>query len=121
MEEFRSLPEEYSHAGNIYKLHERGKRGVIYFAEGEDNLICEVFVIKIAKATILKFKGKDPTPVPERERVPGNEDFGDWAWCVSGSVKEDVLERAGGILKEIEDGIRPAPVPVKDNEEPIIS
>lgn len=74
--------------------------------EGEGHFICEIFCVRVAKAATLNIGGKI-SEVPDRERVPGNEDFGKWAWCISGNKKEDLILRAKEIAKEIDDGIRP--------------
>jgi hypothetical protein len=81
------LPETLSRNGNEYRLYKRGKRVLVY-AEGQDNqdLGYEVFKIKIAKACEV-----NGHYYPNRERFPGNEDFGLWAWSFVGVNR---LERA---------------------------
>lgn len=119
-EKFRPLPDEYTNGGYTYKQQKRGKKGVIYLAKGKrhdekEYAIAEVFVIKVAKAVDTKVKGKRVV-APEREKIPGNSDFGAWAWCISGKTVKQTIERAEKIFKEIEDGIRPEPQPVTDDE-----
>lgn len=123
-QEFRPLPEEYSNSGYTYKLYKRGKKGAIYLCEhntenGNSSFIAEVFVIKIAKAVDTMVK-KKRVVVPEREKIPGNSDFGNWAWCISGRTKEQAISRAKIIFDEIEAGTRPAPQPTKVDDEPVI-
>jgi hypothetical protein len=51
----------------------------------------EVFEIRKAPARIINGK-----PYPEKERFPGNEDFGKWAWSYT------TLERAKKKYNELE-------------------
>ncbi len=122
-EEFRSLPDEYTNAGYTYKLHKRGNKGVIYLAESKNDhgisFIAEVFVIKIAKAMNAMVKNT-LIIAPKRERIPGNSDFGAWAWCISSGVKEQIIEEAEKIFQEIEDGILPEPVKTVKDEESLV-
>lgn len=113
-EEFRPLPNEYTNAGYTFMQQKRGEKAVIYMTAG-DKPIAEIFVIKTAKAVDSTVKGK-PLKVPARERVPGNSDFGAWAWTVSGS-KEKVENRAEIIFQEIETGTRPAPQEKRDSDD----
>lgn len=114
-EEFRPLPDEYTNAGYTFIQHKRGENAVIYMTAG-DQVMAEVFVIKTAKAVDSTVKGK-PLKVPARERVPGNSDFGAWAWAIGNGSKERVEEEAELIFQEIEEGIRPAPQEKRDSDD----
>ena len=75
---FRELPDSYTVTGIQYNKVQQGRKAVIYSSEHS----CEVFKLRVAKPTVVK-----DVPVPERYKVPGNEDFGGWAWCISNRGK----------------------------------
>lgn len=91
--EFRPLPNTYTNTGIEYRLLKRGKKSCIY--RSVDNKYFEVFRIKELKPNIIM-----GNPVPRREKIPGNEEFGTWAWCVRSE------DRANAIYEEIESGAR---------------
>ena len=80
------LAEEIQKNGFLYRIYKRGERCLIYEQiDPEDNLTVayEVFKRRVDKPKIIF-----GIQLPEREKFPGNEDFGKWAWaCTS-------LERA---------------------------
>lgn len=80
----RELPKEYKHSGMTFKQIDRTKNAAIYADEKAG--VWEIFKIKIGKASKIKTGGK-VVDVPERERLPGNEDFGKWAWSFSDETK----------------------------------
>ena len=107
--EFRPLPLEYSLYGNKFVQVKRSSKAAMYKAVDETSSLFEVFCIKIAKATIIKMNNSS---IPERERQPGNEDFGKWAW----TTRDE--EKANLIYDEIEHGLRPRQVEEIDNDDP---
>ena len=62
-----------------YTQVKRGKKAVIYKQKNEFGVDVgyEVFMIKIQKAF-----GFVVNHYPAREKIPGNEAFGNWAWSV---------------------------------------
>ena len=86
-EDVRPLPKEYKHSGMTFQQVARTKKAAIY--KEKDSETYEVFLIKTAKATTIKAGGK-MTDVPARERIPGNNDFGVWAWSYT---SKDAAER----------------------------
>lgn len=74
--EARQLPMEYKHSGMTFVQQKRCEKAAIYKEKSDD--IWEVFKIKIRKATKIKDQ-----EIPEREVVPGDDAFGDWAWSYS--------------------------------------
>ncbi len=64
--------------GFVYDLYKRGKKSMIYSQTDTDSTsFCayEVFKIRIDKPKVVF-----GISLPEREKFPGNEDFGKWAW-----------------------------------------
>ena len=118
-ENFRPLPNEFILHGYVRELVERKEKGVIYRAYDKDDKkkevkFFEVFVIKIAKAATLKFKGTI-TNVPDREKLPADSDFGTNAWVLK------TEETARKYLQEIEDGVRPQKIEyLASDDEPIL-
>ena len=106
--EIRKLPMEYPLYGNKFKQIKKTDKAVIYAAEEGDSTIYEVFCVKVAKATVIKMNN---STIPARERIPGNEDFGKWAWTTRSE------ERANAIFEEIEQGLRPMKVEGAENAE----
>lgn len=88
---FRELPDKYSVTGIHYGILKKGKLGAVYASD--DGRYYEVFKIKISKPNVVM-----GSPVPERERIPSNNDFGVWAWCKTS--KESALE----LFEQIESG-----------------
>ena len=91
----QKLPEQLTRVGNQYQLFKRGNQTLVYAevnSEGK-HLAYEVFQIKIQKAGEMFGKW-----YPARERFPGSEAFGKWAWSYStmeaAQVKFEELERA---------------------------
>ena len=78
-----------------YTQVKRGKKAVIYRQTNEEGIDVgyEVFMIKIQKAF-----GFVVNHYPAREKIPGNEAFGKWAWSLGS--KESALE----YFKMIESG-----------------
>jgi len=78
-----------------YTQVKRGKKAVIYQQTNEEgfNVGYEVFMIKIQKAF-----GFVVNHYPAREKIPGNEAFGKWAWSV------DTEEKALEYFNMIENG-----------------
>lgn len=107
-EEIRKLPMEYPLYGNKFKQIKKTDKAVMYAAKEGESTIFEVFVLKIAKATVIKMNN---STIPARERIPGNEDFGKWAW----TTRDE--ERANLIFDEIEQGLRPMKVEGTENIE----
>lgn len=87
-EEFRPLPSEYNMANTkyVYKQVKRGEKAVMYRLHGAEFVSFEVFKIKVRKAT--EMMGKH---IPEREKLPGNEDFGVWAWETNTEDKAEAI------------------------------
>lgn len=72
------LKKDIQKNGFLYNLYKRGEKAMIYsqtHPEDTEPLAYEVFKIKIDKPKIVF-----GNPLPEREKFPGNEDFGKWAW-----------------------------------------
>lgn len=72
------LKEDIQKNGFLYNLHKRGEKAMIYsqtHPEDDVPLAYEVFKIKIDQPKIVF-----GVSLPEREKFPGNEDFGKWAW-----------------------------------------
>lgn len=79
----------------------RGSKAVMYHTEESDcpgHNIYEVFMIKVRPAGVIK-----GVAIPKREVVPGNCDFGAWAWCYSGRG-EFTLNKANEKFDSIEAG-----------------
>jgi len=77
--------------GTTYSLVKRTSWKAMYKAEGGQY---EVFKVKVLPATEMF-----GNPVPEREKFPGNEDFGKFAWCLSSREKAD--EIYDGLIKKV--------------------
>lgn len=91
------LKEEIQKNGYLYKLYKRGDKAMIYEQTyPDDGSICsyEVFKIRIDKPKVIF-----GISLPEREKFPGNEDFGKWAWAVTD------LNKAMEKFETIESGV----------------
>ena len=80
------LPKTLKKNGNDYTQIKRGKNAFLYKLvdpEASEYPSYEVFTKKIQPPFSLRGKGKDGKlyEYPEKERFPGNEDFGKWAWA----------------------------------------
>ena len=94
-EEFRKLPESFKVHGRTMNSVERNdeENYAVYDTKDLGTLYYEVFQIRIAKATTIKINGKE-TPVPKRELLPSDNNFGDWAWtCTSELSKQKAIEK----------------------------
>lgn len=87
------LPAQIKKNGFIYKLVKRTDQAAMYSVNMNDQdgvrgqpkqLVVtgyEVFLIKVQKETTVHINKKyGPSVVPTKEKFPGNEDFGKWAW-----------------------------------------
>lgn len=76
------LSNEIQKNGFLYRIHKRGEKCLIYEqvdTEDDITIAYEVFKRRIDKPKVIF-----GIQLPEREKFPGNEDFGKWAWsCVS--------------------------------------
>jgi hypothetical protein len=75
---FRALPPTYSHSEMTFEQVDRTDKAAIYKASGE-SAVWEVFKIKVLPPKTIRPNGVEKQ-IPEREKVPGDEDFGLWAW-----------------------------------------
>jgi len=79
----RTLEKEIKTNGTLYSLVKRESWKAMYRAESGQY---EVFKIKIMPETEIFGK-----IIPEREKFPGNEDFGKFAWCLSSREKAEEI------------------------------
>jgi len=79
----RTLEKEIKTNGTLYSLVKRESWKAMYRAEAGHY---EVFRVKILPEGEIM-----GNPVPEREKFPGNEDFGKFAWCLSSREKADEI------------------------------
>ena len=78
-EESQRLPENIRKNGFDYTQVRRGQRSFVFRQHATPKLdYYEVFLIKIRPAGEVFGKWQ-----PAKERFPGNEDFGNWAWSYS--------------------------------------
>lgn len=77
--DYKLLPPEYSHSGMVFKNIEKSDYAVIYEHQNknESESIYEVFKRKVMKQVTIQGK-----LIPAHEKIPGNESFGVWAWCI---------------------------------------
>ena len=87
----RTLEKIVKTNGTLYKQIKRESWKAMYRAESGQY---EVFKVKVLPATEMF-----GNPVPEREKFPGNEDFGKFAWCLSSREKAD--EIYDGLIKKV--------------------
>ena len=89
------LKETYNKNGTFYTLVKRNNKAAIYSQKDSDGLLIgyEVFEVKIQPSFI--FPGTS-TVNPEKERFPGNEDFGKFAWSYCTETK--ALEKYNEIV-----------------------
>lgn len=74
----QQLPDSYSKNGYRYYLEQRNHKAAIYSQyQGSLLYAYEVFRIKIASEKTIK-----EIFYPEHERIPGNEDFGKFAFTI---------------------------------------
>ena len=82
MDEIKKLPEDFRRNNYNYVQVRRGKNGFIYAQKSMYTLgkiiAWEVFVRKVSPAVEV-----EGNLLPDRERIPGNNDFGSWAWSFS--------------------------------------
>lgn len=94
------LQEEIRKNGFVYQFYKRGDKCMIYKQlDPSDDM-------KLISYEIFKIKVDKPKEVfgiklGLREKFPGNEDFGKWAWSISG---HDSLERVSRRFDLIESG-----------------
>ena len=92
------LDKEIKKNGFVYKFYKRGKKALIYLQtdpERDDEVgSYEVFKIRIDKPKVIF-----GISLPEREKFPGHEDFGKWAWACS------TMDRAMSRFNEIEESV----------------
>jgi hypothetical protein len=93
----KKLAEEINRNGFLYKQIKRSERGAIYeqiFNDFDHKTIAyEVFKIKIGKPKIVF-----GVELPEKEKFPGDDDFGKWAWTYPD------IEKALNKFGQIENG-----------------
>jgi hypothetical protein len=80
------LPKTKKKNGYTYKQLKRGKKAFIYAQHDPRNdriVAFEVFELKIQKEKVANYPGAPEVFYPSKERFPGNEDFGRWAWTYS--------------------------------------
>lgn len=73
------LKTEIQKNGYLYKLYKRGTKAMMYeqtYPDDGSTCAYEVFKIRIDKPKVIF-----GISLPEREKFPGNEDFGKWAWA----------------------------------------
>lgn len=94
-------PETFTKYGRTHTLKRRGEHAFIYEITEDDKIISyEVFKRKISKAGMVKFGGSPAQFVEAKERIPSNESFGSWAWCIIYSQK--ALDKANGYFEALE-------------------
>lgn len=77
------LPKKITKNGFTYLQEIKTEKIAIYSQYDNPNqkpVAFEVFEIKISKAGNMKLKDGTVVEFEEKERFPGNEDFGKWAW-----------------------------------------
>ena len=80
------LKEQFLKRGNKYTQVYRNDDMALYLVNHEHGCYVEVFKIRMHKA--------DRYHNDEYERYPGDESFGDWAWCCSNKKSlEKVLKK----------------------------
>lgn len=95
----KKLSESVNKNGYVYTQILRGEKGVVYSQRHTDPDISgsheyfEVFKIKISPPKVVF-----GVELPEKEKFPGDEDFGKWAW--SFKCKDSAMER----FNQIENG-----------------
>lgn len=105
-EKIIAMPTEYTLYGHVHTLLRKGEYGFLFEVKDEDGkvLAYEVFKKKISKAGMAKFGGGPARWVDSKERIPGNEAFGKWAWCLgnTGDV-ESTLAKANDYFEKLEE------------------
>ena len=94
----KKLAEEINRNGFLYKQIKRSDKGAVYeqiFSGMENNktIAYEVFKIRIGKPKVVF-----GVELPEKEKFPGDDDFGKWAWTYPD------IEKAFSKFKQIENG-----------------
>ena len=80
------LKECFTKRGNKYTQVYRNDDMALYLVNNEHDCYVEVFKIRMHKA--------DRYHNDEYERYPGDESFGDWAWCCSNRKSlEKIMKR----------------------------
>jgi len=72
------LKGEIQKNGFLYKLYKKGEKAYMY--EQSDPREDAFHAYEVFKIRIDKPKEIFGIQLPEREKFPGNEDFGKWAW-----------------------------------------
>lgn len=95
------LKETYTKNGTVYNLVNRNDKAAIYSQKDLNGLLIgfEVFEVKIQKA--FQFPGTTKIN-PEKEKFPGNEDFGHFAYSyiTKETAMKKYLELSTKIKKE---------------------
>jgi len=77
---FRKLPDSYKAHGREMQLIERNDNiGYVVYSDGR---CFELFKIRVGKQSTI-IMGGNKIVVPERELVPTDNNFGEWAWYCS--------------------------------------
>lgn len=80
----KKLPMNYPNDDMIMVQVERTDKAAMYKSQDDD--IWEVFKVNVMPAKTIHPKGVEKR-IPAREKVPGNEEFGLWAWSYSDEAK----------------------------------